>query len=171
MIEAIGTESPVFLDANVIIESHRTNTWRALAGGHFRLETVEDCVIETQTGNELRREFQPIDYQQLIDSLREVHCVSDTQKAELAYRIQGIALDEGESSLWAHALSRDDSWLFCGPDKASIRCGINLGFRDRIVSLEELLHHIGCQPKTHLRTHYTKKWLNEVISNFILDDL
>ena len=34
---------PVLVDTNVILESHRVESWRALAGG-YRLETVEDCV-------------------------------------------------------------------------------------------------------------------------------
>ena len=37
------------MDTNVIIEAHRTDSWRALTGG-YRVESVEKCVIETQTG-------------------------------------------------------------------------------------------------------------------------
>ena len=39
-------------------------------------------------------------------SLGAVHEVSDRERAELAVRIGGIALDRGEESLWAHALGR-----------------------------------------------------------------
>jgi hypothetical protein len=38
----------VLLDANVIIEAHRTKCWNALARG-YRLETVEQCCIEVAT--------------------------------------------------------------------------------------------------------------------------
>ena len=125
----------VLVDTNAIIEAHRTGTWRALAGG-YRVATVEDCVTETQTGFQLRKPEQSIAVSQLRASLATEHRVDDRQRAELAIRTQGILLDRGEESLWAHALGREDGWLLCGPDRASLRCGVRLGFRDRIVSLE-----------------------------------
>ena len=51
---------PVLVDTNVILEAHRVDAWRALTGG-YRLETVEDCVTETQTGFQKRRPEQQID--------------------------------------------------------------------------------------------------------------
>ena len=33
------------VDTNVVVECHRTRSWRALAGG-YSVETVEDCVAE-----------------------------------------------------------------------------------------------------------------------------
>jgi hypothetical protein len=39
------------VDTNVVIESHRVAAWRALTGG-YRVETVEECVAETQIGAE-----------------------------------------------------------------------------------------------------------------------
>ena len=44
-------QGPVLVDTNVVIESHRVAAWRALTGG-YRVETVEDCVAETQIGAE-----------------------------------------------------------------------------------------------------------------------
>ena len=43
----------MLVDTNAIIESHRVRSWGALAGG-YRVETVEDCITETQTGFQLR---------------------------------------------------------------------------------------------------------------------
>ena len=40
----------VLVDTNVILEAHQTGSWQALAGG-YTVETVEDCVTETQTGS------------------------------------------------------------------------------------------------------------------------
>jgi hypothetical protein len=51
---------PVLVDTNVILECWRINAWRALTGG-YGVETVEDCVIETQTGYQRRRPEQQID--------------------------------------------------------------------------------------------------------------
>ena len=54
MVRHRGT---VPVDTDVILEAHRTGTWRALTGG-YAVETVEDCVTETQTGFQRRRPEQ-----------------------------------------------------------------------------------------------------------------
>ena len=167
MSGTVDRKTSVLVDTNVIIESHRTSAWRALAGG-YRVETVEDCVTETQTGFQLRREEQSIVASELRASLSAEHRVSNAERAELAVRIQGIALDRGEESLWAHALARHDDWRLCGPDKASLRCGVRLGFRERLVSLEELLNGVGHRSRTAVKHHYTRVWLRGVVSELVL---
>ena len=167
MNRVVGRRAPVLVDTNVIIESFRTRTWRALTGG-YRVETVEDCVTETQTGFQRRRAEQLIEVRDLRASLGAEHAVDDRERAELAVRIHGIALDRGEESLWAHALGRDDSWLLCGPDKASLRCGIRLGFRERLVSLENLLEGAGRRTSIALKSHYTTGWLNRTVTELVL---
>ena len=158
---------PVLVDTNVIIESYRVNSWRALTGG-CRVETVEECVAETQAGASRRRPAQRIDETALRDSLSALHSVSNVQRAELTLRKQDIALDIGEESLWAHALSRDDPWVLCGPDRASLRCGIRLGLRERIVSLERLITDAGHRPRVPLRSAYTRQWLQTALVELVL---
>ena len=68
------------------------------------------------------------------------------------------SLDIGERSLWAHALTRGDVWVLCGPDKTSLRLGVRLGLRDRLVALETLLSDLGFRPKVSLRRNFTAKW-------------
>ena len=170
MSRRVDHETAVLVDTNTIIESHRTGAWQALAGG-YRVETVEDCVTETQTGFQLRRPEQSIVASELRASLSAEHHVGDRELAELAVQIQGIALDRGEEALWAHALGRDDGWYLCGPDKASLRCGVRLGFRERLVSLEELLVDVGHRPRIALKRHYTKKWLDRKLAEFVLAEL
>ena len=63
---------PVLVDTNVILECWRVGAWRALAGG-YDVETVEDCVIETQTGFQRRATEQQIDNAALRASLAAVH--------------------------------------------------------------------------------------------------
>ena len=167
MSRAVEHRAPVLVDTNVIIESYRTGTWGALAGGYC-VATVEDCVIETQTGFQRRRAEELIGVRELRASLEAEHAVDDRERAELAVRIQGISLDRGEESLWAHALGRDDAWLLCGPDKASLRSGIRLGFRDRLVSLQELLDRLGHRTKIALKPHYTTLWLNRTVTELLL---
>ena len=116
----------------------------------------------------MRRPEQSIVASELRASLAAEHHVGDRERAELAVPLQGIALDRGEEALWAHALGRDDGWFLCGPDKASLRCGVRLGFRERLVSLEELLDGVGHRLRIALKRHYTKKWLDEKLSEFVL---
>ncbi len=99
---------PVLVDTNVILECHRVGLWRAFVGG-YQVETVEECVTETQTGFQRRREHQQIDEQKLRAKLTEVRPVTEQERAELSVMVPDIILDKGEVSLWAHAASRDDA--------------------------------------------------------------
>src|SRR6516162_2285331 len=105
---------PVLVDTNVVLECWRVGSWRALTGG-YAVETVEDCVTETQTGYQRRRREQQIDPGELRRSLARIHAVTP---GELAAAIVGdeilAFLDVGERSLWAHALAREDAWVLCG---------------------------------------------------------
>ena len=158
----------VLVDTNVIIECHRSSSWRALASG-YPLETTEDCVAETQAGRQNRRAHQAIEETGLRRSLHAVHSVDDRQFAELVLRGHGTALDRGEESLWAHALERRDTWLLCGPDKASLRSGGFLGYRDRLVSLERLLVDIGHRLRYRLHEAYTEAWHRRAMNELVLD--
>ena len=155
---------PVLVDTNVIIECWRVSAWKALCGG-YAVETVGDCFVETQTGFQRRQPEERIDSDELARTLKAVHAVQDAERAEAMTRDQTIArLDAGERALWAHAISREDAWVLCGPDKASLRIGIRLGLRDRLVSLERLLGDVGFRPRLDLRTPYTQKWLDQALA-------
>jgi hypothetical protein len=133
------------------------------------VETVEDCVTETQTGFQRRRSEQRIDAAALRQSLAGVHDVSAAQLAAAIVRDETISfLDVGERSLWAHALTRNDAWILCGPDRASLRFGIRLGFRDRLVALERLLSDVGHRPRQALRPAYTTRWLDTALAELSL---
>jgi len=147
------------VDTNAIIEAWRIDAWRALCGG-YALETVEECVIETQTGYQNRRPEQQIDRDALLAGLKAVHKVSDAERAAALVRDGEVAmLDEGEKALWAQALARSDAWVLCGPDKASLRIGVRLNLRGRLVSLDRLLDDAGFRPKTPLKDAYRQDWL------------
>lgn len=155
---------PVLVDTNVIIECWRVGAWKALTGG-YAVETVGECFVETQTGFQRRRPEERIDHEVLAATFKAVHPVKDAEWAEALTRDPEISfLDAGERALWAHAVSRKDAWVLCGPDKASLRIGIRLGLKDRLVSLERLLRDVGFRPKTELRTAYTQKWLEQALA-------
>lgn len=157
----------VLVDANVIIEAHRTQTWAALSGA-YQIETVEACIAETLTGFQRRREEQQIDQTALRKSLSGIHEPSDDERSELTDSHPKIEIDAGETSLWTHALDRTDNWLFCGPDKASLRLGCQLGFRDRLVSMERLLRDIGSKTKLALKENYTQLWHERFLTTVVL---
>jgi hypothetical protein len=160
---------PVLVDTNAVLECFRVSAWRALASG-YGVETVEDCVTETQTGFQRRRSEQQINAVELRESLASVHAVGNADLALVAVRAPDIALDVGERSLWAHALTRGDAWVLCGPDKASLRFGVRLGFRDRLVALEWLLDAVGHRPKLDLRPAYTSKWLAKTLGELFISE-
>jgi hypothetical protein len=158
---------PVLVDTNVILESWRIGAWRALTGA-YRVETVEDCVIETQTGYQRRRTEQQIDEAALRESLAAIQKVADAERAVAVVREPIFAfLDLGEQSLWAHALSRKDEWVLCGPDKASLRFGVRLGLRERLVALERLLRDAG-HNAPGLRPAYTSGWLARTLGEIVI---
>ena len=159
----------VFVDTNVILECHRVGSWKALTGG-YPVETVDQCVRETQVGAQRRRKEQRISKEQLA-RLAAVHSVEDRALAELAVQTVGIHLDEGERALWAHMVGRDDDWVFCGPDVASLRCGVRLGFRDRFRSLEGLLTDMGHRPGSPLREHYTERWQRQKLNEIVIREM
>ena len=156
----------IFVDTNVIIECYRVGAWRALTGGH-EVETVEECILETQTG----QHHQQINEKELRTSLAAVHSVEVQERAQFDLAIQTLQfeLDEGEQALWAYVRNRSDCWVLCGPDKASMHCGVVLGHRERLVSLERLLSDLGYKIKTPLKRHYTDHWLQQLLNSFILD--
>ncbi len=160
---------PVLVDTNAILESYRVGSWRALSGG-YGVETVEDCIIETQTGFQRRSPEMQIDAAELRATLKAIHPVIDAERAVVAVRAPDIALDVGERSLWAHALTRSDAWVLCGPDKASMRFGVRLGLKDRLIALETLLADAGHRPKKALKPAYTAKWLDKLLGELFMSE-
>lgn len=161
--------NPLLVDTNVILEAFRTGSWKALTGG-YGVETVEACVTETQTGYQRRRKELQIDEAELRARLVAVHHATDAQRAEALIRGSGISLDPGELELWAHAISRKDAWILCGPDKASLRFGVRMGFRGRLVSLERLLAGVGFPVKGKLRGNYTAQWHASALNELVLTE-
>jgi hypothetical protein len=62
----------------------------------------------------------------------------------------------------------NDVWVLCGPDKASLRLGVRLGFRERLVALETLLNDAGFRAKQSLKTNYSAKWLAQTLSEIVV---
>lgn len=164
---------PVLVDTNTIIEAYRVSAWKALAGG-YQLETVDMVQIETHTGVQRRDPEQAIDQAALRASLKAIHPVTKTQEIALRLKLMelDIDLDAGEFALWAHLLERQGDWRLCGPDRASMRFGVMIGRRDRLVALEVLLADAGmARTRPPLRDNHTKAWLDRVLAEFAIRGL
>jgi hypothetical protein len=163
-------KGPVLVDTNIILECWRTGSWRALTGG-YAVETVDDCVMETQTGFQRRRIEQQIDERELRARISAVHGVSPLELAAATLRDGTLSfLDVGERALWAHALTRNDSWVLCGPDAASLRFGVRLGLQRQLMALEALLEDVGYAPKIALRKAYTTGWHKTTLAALITSE-
>lgn len=159
----------VLIDTNVILEASRTGSFRTLSGA-YQIETVEKCLEETQTGVQYRRRNIPVDIDELQNSLQKIHTPTNIERAKLSVDLGGLLLDEGEYMLWAHAYSRNDDWILCGPDKASLRCGVRLGLSDRLISLEKLLKAISFRTKIVLKKAYMTNWHESTMAQILLDE-
>ena len=155
------------MDNNAIGAAVDAGLWRALSGG-YRLETVDQ--VADEAGTYFRKLPNHVELAADFEARVKVHPVSEDERSALLTRIEGIALDPGELDLWAHALPRTGEWIFCGPDKASMRTAMRLGLRERVVSLEHLLRDAGSSVKGLDREH-SEKWLQATFSQLALDEM
>lgn len=152
----------ILVDTNIIIEAVRVGCWPTLTS-HFQIETVAKCCEEARTGDLRRAGYVQVSEQDLQTRLT-VHRVSDVALAGLALRdADSFQLDDGERHLWAHGLGRHDDWLACCSDRAAINAAVRLGWKDRLVSLEELANHAGAKAalknlKSQFRSARLSEW-------------
>lgn len=159
----------VLVDTNVMIEAYRVGCWNAVAN-FFSLVTVEKCIEETQTGFQNRSPEQNIEQTKLRKSLFSINPVTQVEEAQfiLAYG-QSSSLDPGELHLLLHAAGRqDDSWLINSPDKAAMRFACDLGWTDRLISLEKMAKTTMGNKKLRFRENFTEKWLARERTKLIL---
>ena len=164
----VTPNSLVLMDTNAIIEAHRIDCWKLLAG-HYRMGTVEKCIEECATGNQ--RTYNPveIDTKALKKDLNPKK-ILEKDIIELYFRCADSKyLDDGEKYLLAYAIMVQDAFLICSPDKMCMRIGNNLGILDSFVSLEELVQQAG----KHLifNIQFTKKWLENFRTVLKLENL
>ena len=154
----------VLVDTNIIIEAIRTKCWKGLKG-HFQMRTVEKCFEEAATGRAHRPGYIEVDEDDMYGLL--VHKVKEIELASIHMRNVGAdRIDEGERHLWAHGLGCDDAWVAVSADHAAINVALQLGWADRLVSLEQLAKAIGAKPA--LKDHFSARRLSEWRTEFLL---
>jgi len=160
-------DGAVLLDNNAIGDAVDLGVWKGLTGAYAgQLETVSE--VADEAGTYFRKKANAAE---LMESLRALpaHQVTDAERADLITRIEGLALDAGERDLWSHAVGRADSWILCGPDRASLRAAVRLGLQDRLISLEALLEQAGLSTRTLPPEHKTG-WLRRVVGQMIVEE-
>jgi hypothetical protein len=155
---------PLLVDTNLILEAHKCGCWKQIVGA-FRVETVAKCVEETQTGKQRTTHKVNIDEAALRRSI-EVHHVTPDEVFRVK-QMGGAGLDAGEMELWAHALTRVDAWVLCGPDTASLKFGFDTGHKDRLVHLEAVLAEIGVRMPRNIASHFGRRWHEHLMNEMI----
>lgn len=158
----------VFVDTNVILEAFRTNTWKAICH-NFAIETVEKCVEETLTGNQLNPRYTPVDRKILIEGLTACHQVTKQDIAKLILSQPGCqGLDDGELHLFAwlnaHEFFPNALLLISTADKAAIVAADSLGWLASVECLEKLLLKSGVTKtqRDSIARHFCSDWLDKI---------
>lgn len=163
----VARGSHVYVDTNVILESHRCSCWKALAKA-FALDTVCKCIEECATGNRSACAVQ-VDCDDLVRQLAP-KSVQPEWVIELTVRLGGkVFLDPGEAELLAYVMHEADAWFLCSPDRAAIRAAWLLGLLDRVVALETMTSQTGSRPA--LRRHFTAPWLVQMRTDLTLEGM
>lgn len=159
----------VLIDTMIIIETVRTNCWNAIAGW-YQVETVDKCYKEAQAGDPRQSNYVNVPNNLLNSGLAKSHKVTDADRVKLTLaNPDSHSLDAGERDLFAILIGRTDNWITCCSDKAALKIALELGFRDRIFALEDLVERTGVKPNPKLKDHYTKRWLSKIRTQFLLN--
>ena len=76
----------LLVDTCAIIEACRTGCWNAISK-NFRVETVDECIVEAQTGK-AQRIYPPIPEQELRAAFHKVYTVSEIDRATFELKSQ-----------------------------------------------------------------------------------
>ncbi len=158
----------VLVDANVIIEAHRTGSWRPLSE-YFEMHTVTKVVEETQTGFQNRKPETWIEEAALRASLGHVETITEIQRVNFNMNHGHPSLDDGERDLLIYADSlQHPVWLLNSPDMAAVRFAHGKGWSDQLVSLEAMTAHLKVRLASRFRDNYTERWLSERKTRLLL---
>jgi len=166
----IKLQSHVLADTMVIIEAHRTNCWRLLVN-NFKMDTVEKCVEECETGNQRIRNPVPVDITTLIRDLHPRKVGLHELTSFILKYPEAQSLDPGEKELLTYAMTVSGAFYICSPDKMCMRVGHMLGIVDSFISLQELIMSACPGHNASLRYNYTKQWLEGYRTEIKLDDI
>jgi hypothetical protein len=160
--------SRVFVDTNVLLAAFPVGAWSRFAGA-YRVETVEKCIEETQTGDPLTPGRVNIPLGELKDGLAAIHVLPKNDLASFVLKYPKLqTLDDGERDLLAWLLTHEKPapevlWVTTADKAAIVACG-TLNWLDAVVSFEKLLRDCGTpyEVLTRLGVQHREAWLSEV---------
>lgn len=162
------SKTRVFVDTNIILEAFRTNCWTAICK-NYSIETVEKCIEEALTGNQLNPKYTPVDRRKLIEGLTARHQVTQHDIGKLILtRPECQELDDGEKHLfaWLNAqkILPNALILISTADKSAIFATGKLGWIDSVECLEKLLLKSGVSKtqRDSIARHFRSDWLSEI---------
>lgn len=155
----VKPQSHVLVDTNVIIESHRIGCWKTLIN-HFAVDTVEKCVEECATGNQRGFNPVPVDVAALVNDVKPKKVGQQELNALTVRYSEAQYLDPGERHLLAYAMTLENVFLVCSPDKMCVIAGAKLGILDSFISLEELAEKAGA--RAQLRDNFKARFMERV---------
>jgi len=163
-----GSNRLILVDTNIIIEAVRTKCWNGLRG-YYNLVTVEKCREEARSGSARTPGYVVVEDNHLSLGI-DIMAVTDAERVHLTMACaESAVLDDGERDLWAHAYSRGGAWEAVCADQAAVRVAVQLGWADRLTSLEELVAAAGLRTKLPLKNHYSSRMLSIWRTKFLLD--
>lgn len=164
-----GHSQDVLVDTNAVIEAYRCGCWAPLSQ-YFRLHTVEQVVLETQTGAQNRDPEENINEAELRRTLYCVSKVLDESRASFHAAFPAAILDPGERDLIVYAgqFETSDVWLLNSPDNAVVRHAHERGWLDRLVSLEAMTSHLKLRLNHPLRGNFCEAWLSSKRTKYVL---
>ncbi|PLX22907.1 MAG: hypothetical protein C0600_16120 [Ignavibacteria bacterium] len=158
----------VLVDTMIIFEAHRTGCWARLAG-IYELRTVEKVQEEALAGRKTRTDYIAVNPAE-FGSRIAVEKVSERMLIEAYKACEDLGLlDDGEKHLLAyiHSLDPDERpLLLTTADKAAIKVACQLGLKDNLISLGELVER-GTLDRD-LKTQYSKEFLHSERTKFSL---
>lgn len=158
MAEYDTKKETIYVDTNVVFESHRLRIWNAIRKS-YKLGTVEkvieECIRKPSKQNGLKL---GIDEDELRNSFYVINRATRAHRASLAVKCN-IDLDDGEKYLIAYLLAQTKNFYFCcTADYAAIRAGVELDLNHSFVSLEKLACDIG------LRKNFAPQFTERILS-------
>jgi len=159
--------SPVFLDADVIIEASRT---KILAGllNRYSIYTVKEVVKECNLPPKHQRKSGFIKVNlKLLAAKANILKVNNIQKARLAVLTETGDLHAGERDLLAAILNWEGDFRLCLADYAAIRIALSLNHKNNLIALEKLAKNMGLSKQ--FKNQFTIKQLSINITKLSID--
>jgi hypothetical protein len=166
----MGKSRPVvYLDTCAIIEAHRVKCWKQLAS-HYELHTVRKCCEELADGDSRDPDYIAVDLKAIAPDI-VIHEISSPQCVKAAIKAASFGgLDDGEKELLAWCADQaPKAMIITTGDRAAIVAACELGLRENLQPLEEIVGQIGLSVK--LKRHYCRVWLQEICNKFALDNI